>query len=475
MTKLNGWKRAYALLLFCAGAAIGCSAQTFTTVLDFLPPAVAGPSSPFIQGTDGNFYDTMSLGGTHGGGTVFKMTPSGVLTTLYNFCSHVLNRICTDGSAPKGGLVQATNGVFYGTTYLGGANNYGTVFQITSGGKLTTLHSFTLSDGVQSVAGLVQAANGNLYGTTPAGGTNNGGTLFEITPTGAFDVLHNFCSISNCADGDSPSAGLTLGNNGNLYGTTRWGGNASNAGTIFETTVGGKLTTLYDFGGTDGDSPQASLIQGANGNFYGTTAYGGVGNFGTVFEITPRGQLTTLYSFCYTTHCVDGIWPFGALVQATDGNLYGTTMETATGGGGTVFQLTSGGAETPLYTFCTQLGCPDGQWPLAGLLQATNGILYGTTEQGGLYQGTVFSMSMGLGPFVALQRTSGKAGQSGGILGQGFTGTTGVFLNGTPASFTVVSDTYIRATVPLGATSGFVTVNTPSGTLTSNVAFQVSP
>ncbi|HZZ17364.1 MAG TPA: choice-of-anchor tandem repeat GloVer-containing protein, partial [Candidatus Sulfotelmatobacter sp.] len=200
--------------------------------------------------------------------------------------------------------------------------------------------------------------------------------------------------------------------------------------------------------------------------------------------ITPTGTLTTLYTFCSKPGCTDGRYPNGGLIQATDGNFYGTTSaggdqsiaNCTYQGCGTIFEITPTGAFSTLHTFVST----DGQNPYAGLLQRTDGTFYGTTNAGGSNGcnrgcGTVFSLSTGLGPFVKLTRDWGKAGQVGGILGQGFTGTTGVFLNGTPASFMGISDTHILATVPTGATSGFITVTTPSGTLTSNVVFRVTP
>jgi uncharacterized repeat protein (TIGR03803 family) len=242
----------------------------------------------------------------------------------------------------------------------------------------------------------------------------------------------------------------------------------------------------------DGANPAGSRVQGADGNFYGMTNSTGDFVGGTVFKITPSGVLTTLYTFCSITNCADGSSPQGALIAGTDGNFYGTT---STGGFqgcnvfgvpngcGTIFKITPSGALTTLYRFCHRKDCPDGSIPQAALIQATDGNFYGTTFSGGtpncgfqfLECGTIYRLSVGLAPFVSLPQPFGRVGQIGPILGQGFTGATAVSLNGIPASFTVASDTYIRATVPAGATTGFVIVTTPSGTFTSNVAFQVRP
>jgi len=237
-------------------------------------------------------------------------------TTLHNFEG-------TDGYNPVRGLVQATNGDLYGTTSLGGANGYGTVFKITPSGTLTTLYNFCsqsgCADGAEPNTTLIQASNGDLYGTTLGGGTNSDGTVFKITLGGTLTTLYRFCLQSNCADGYSPEAGLVQASNGLLYGTTYYGG-AHGDGTVFKITLSGTLTTLHAFDSADGDNPSrgAGLIQATNGNLYGITEYGGAFGLGTAFKITPSGTLTTLYSFCPVVnqngYCTDGQRPEGALV-----------------------------------------------------------------------------------------------------------------------------------------------------------------
>src|ERR1039458_5494955 len=238
--------------------------------------------------------------------------PAQTLTTLYTFCSQSR---CTDGELPAAGLVQAANGDLYGTTQGGGTNDYGTVFKITPSGTLTTLYSFcsqtNCADGAYLVAGLVQAANGDLYGTTENGGGY--GTVFKITPGGTLTTLYSFCSLGYpCTDGQYPVAGLVQAANGDLYGTTQYGG-TNGEGAVFKISPGGTLTTLYSFCSqtncTDGSAPDAELVQAANGDLYGTTQYGGTNGGGTVFKITPGGTLTTLYSFCSQTNCTDGSAP----------------------------------------------------------------------------------------------------------------------------------------------------------------------
>jgi len=269
------------------------------------------------------------------------------------------------------------------------------------------------------------------------------------------------------------------GTDGNFYGTTVYGG-AVGDGTVFKIGQQGSLTTLFSFdGAAHGSSPYAGLVQGGDGNFYGTTFNGGANTWGTIFEITAAGTLTTLYNFCSQPNCTDGGASYAGLVQGIDGNFYGTT---SAGGGsnlGTVFDITPGGMPQTLHSFCPQTNCINSDNPQAALLQDTNGNFYGTTfgslsgrRLGG---GTVFGLTTGLGPFIAFGRSYGKVGQTFDILGQGFIGTTAASINGTPMTFTVLSGTFINATLPGGATTGPVTVTTPGGTLTSNVPFHVIP
>ncbi|MGA2903049.1 MAG: choice-of-anchor tandem repeat GloVer-containing protein [Candidatus Korobacteraceae bacterium] len=392
---------------FCTATAIVSLAQTLTTLHSFDNTDGANPFAGLVQASDGNFYGTTYSGGASNEGVVFKITPSGVLTTLHSFCQ--LSG-CTDGTLPAGGLVQGTDGNLYGTTAGGGANNRGTVFKITLSGTLTTLYSFcnleSCADGALPYAGLVQAANGNFYGTTEFGGQYTYGAIFQITPSGTLTTLYSFCADENpCPDGARSTASLIQAADGKFYGTTQAGGANHNndcavegCGTVFEFTVAGGLTTLYSFcaqnGCTDGQTPNAGLVQATNGNFYGTTSEGGANNNnGTVFKITATGTLTTLYSFCSRSGCTDGQGPAAGLIQATGGNLYGTT--TAGGkGGGTIFAITPSGTLTTLYIFCQQVGCADGEEPQANLIQSTNGNFYGTTFIGGTHgYGAVFSLS----------------------------------------------------------------------------------
>ncbi|MGD0133767.1 MAG: choice-of-anchor tandem repeat GloVer-containing protein [Bryobacteraceae bacterium] len=466
--------------------AVSLPAQTFKSLASFDFTDGAGPQAGLVQATNGDLYGTTGGGGLNSSGTIFKMTPRGVLTTVYNFCS-LAN--CADGSNPLAGLVQATNGYLYGTTQQGGMYGSGTVFKITPSGSLTTLYSFCspgCTDGANPSAGLIQASNGDLYGTTAGGGSGIGaggsGTIFKITPSGTLTTVYRFCSQTNCTDGSAPHAGLIQATNGDFYGTTTAGG-AHGEGTVFKLTPSGTLTTLHSFcsrkGCADGSNPESALVQATNGDFYGTTTFGGgINNLGTVFEITSGGKLTTLYSFCAQTPCTDGYNPVAGLIQATDGNLYGTVPS---GGdpmteGGTIYKITTGGSFGTIYSFTTE-----GEQPTATLVQDTNGELYGTTSLGGTSTacqngcGTVFSLSVGLNPFITTLPVAGLVAEAVKILGSDLTGATSVTFNGTAAAFTVVSSAQITTTVPIGATTGMIQVVIPSGTLSSNVSFQVLP
>ena len=504
MRNLSLMKTVCIAFVFCAPTAIGSPAQTLTTIYSFCSQVNCmdgiWPHAGLVQGTDGNFYGTTTSSGANGDGTVFKISPSGSLITLHSFAG-------ADGQNSMAELVQGTDGNFYGTTFNGGANDdpscgfggdigCGTVFKITPGGSLSTLYNFCSQahcfDGSNPDASLVQGTDGNFYGTTSGGGTSCCGTVFKITPDGTLATLYSFCSLQNCADGEFPRS-LVRGTDGNFCGTTNAGGTSNNCqspstgcGTVFKITPQGMLTTLHSFDDTDGCYPQAGLVQGIDGNFYGTTSQGGIGGYcgitggsGTIFKITPGGILTTLYSFCSKANCADGMLPYGALVQATDGNFYGTTNGggSSSPGHGTVFTITPGGALTTLYSFCSLANCADGVLPYGALVQATDGKFYGTTYEGGGPQsaGTVFSLSVGLAPFVTTQPASGSTGAPVTIIGTNLTGATSVTFNGTPAAFNIVSPTEITTTVPANATTGSVQVTgTPSGTLTSSATFEIT-
>jgi uncharacterized repeat protein (TIGR03803 family) len=333
------------------------------------------PQGSVIQGIDGNFYGAASKGGANGQGTVFKLTPSGVETIVYSFGAS-----STDGIAPMG-VIQGRDGNFYGTTILGGVNDHGTLFKLTAAGVETVLHSFGASttDAADPTA-VIQGADGNFYGTTEDGGANGDGTIFKLTPAGIESVLYSFGAYSG--DGSTPTE-LIQGTDGNFYGTTASGG-ANSYGTVFKLTPAGVETILYSFGASsaDGITP-IGVIQGTDGNFYGTTASGGANSYGTVFKLTPAGVESALYSFGYYSNGLLASGPNG-LVQGKDGNFYGTATGFV-GSGGIAFKITPAGVETVLHSFEGSLTDTDGLYPNSVLIQGTDGNFYGTTSGGGAY------------------------------------------------------------------------------------------
>ncbi|MBV8068141.1 MAG: hypothetical protein JO113_09185 [Candidatus Eremiobacteraeota bacterium] len=352
----------------------------------------------------GTLYGTTAEGGAHDRGTVFSVTTTGTETVLHSFHANMGK----DGRFPYAGLV-GVNGTLYGTTVGGGANGAGTVFSITTAGKEKLLYSFAGgSDGATPYANLINVG-GTLYGTTYYGGTYGNGTVYSITTGGTEKVLYSFGSASN--DGANPKAGL-IGVNGTLYGTTFCGGAYASGlcyvtmkgtgrgigGTVFSITTSGTERVLHSFGnGTDGSLPAARLLV-VGGTLYGTTsaggAYGGGYGGGTVFSITTGGLETVLHNFGRGT---DGAHPFAGLINVGN-TLYGTTYSGGVKQGfdrhfGTVFSVTTGGAETVLHNFSGDFSGTDGANPMAGLIDV-NGTLYGTTPLGGGHDlGTVFSIS----------------------------------------------------------------------------------
>ena len=487
-------KLAYITAL-CLATALVAHSQTFTTLMQFNGTSGGWGTSALVQGANGNLWGSTESFGKYGYGTLFEIAPRGQLTDVHDFCSPTG---CTDGTNPNAALLLASDGNLYGTTNGGpGDSTGGTVFKITPSGQIVTIYTFcsqaNCADGIGPSA-LIQGRNGNLYGTTYGGGTSPNcfsgscGTIFEVTLTGTLTTLYNFCSQLNCTDGYAPT-GLIQGTDGNFYGTASQGG-TNNTGTFFAMNSSGQVSIQHQFDAAAEGYVPSALVQGNDGNLYGTTRGGGpFGNNGTVFQITPLGQITVLHNFCAVTSCSDGQQPQRALTLGSDGNFYGTTASGganqncgASHGCGTVFEITPAGQLTTLYSFCAQAGCPDGSSPVASLVQRTDGSFYGTTVTGGAAGtcfgsgcGTTFNVSTGLAPFVSLSPSVGKVGFTIRILGGSLTGTKSVAFNGVPASFTIVSGTQIKAIVPAGATTGQIKVTTTSGTLNSNVSFQVLP
>ena len=346
-----------------------------SVVHQFVVPGQAPYGTP-IQASDGNFYGMTYQGGTYGAGIIYKCTPLGRITILHYFKGG-----STDGKNPYGDLLQASDGNLYGMTYAGGSSNFGTLFKCTTAGTFTLLHTFKggASDGIYPYyGGLIQATDGNFYGMTQYGGAFSHGIIFKCTTSGALTVVHSFAR--GATDGEYSEGSIIQASDGNLYGMTFQGG-ASNYGTIFKCTISGTLTELHSFigGVTDGMYPEGKLMQASDGNLYGMAVAGGSSNDGIIFKCTTAGTMTLLHNF--TGGSSDGANPYGGLIQATDGNLYGETSGGGASNNGIVFKCTTAGAVTVLHTLA---GRPtDGSSPIGNLIQGIDGNLYGTTLNGG--------------------------------------------------------------------------------------------
>ena len=484
-------------------------------------PDGANPMAELIQGADGDYYTTTNIGGAGacpgevegqipGCGAVVKITPAGALSVLYSFPYDSSSSSAPNGWFPEAGLVQGRDGNFYGVASEGGTatesscadttglSGCGTVFKLTPSGTITVLHSFCggggcgslATDGAEPTGRMVFGANGDLYGTTQVGGLYNGfynqGMIFRITTSGAYKVLHLFSgNFGSKPDGANPAAGLILASNGDFYGTTTAGG-ASKEGTVFKMTPAGKVTLLHSFtGSSDGSMPIGALVQASDGNLYGTCYSGGANGTGTAFRITTKGVFTKIYDFAAEAAPGNiGYLPRAGLIQASDGNLYGTAWQggafTATG---TIYQLTLAGAGTLEASFEAS---STGFSPLGALVQGTDGRLYVTLQNNGgensddvQDQGAISVLNLGLdppapGPFE-FAPAKGLVGAKITLRGSAFVGTTAVTFNGTSAASVVDASGYITATVPPGATTGTISVTNAGGTTTSKTSFTVLP
>jgi uncharacterized repeat protein (TIGR03803 family) len=430
-------------------------AQTYTDLFDLLQSTGSVPGSPNLlaQGQDANLYSTMPSS-FPGDGTVVDLPPAGIVLTDTHFFNGA------DGFGPESGLTLGIDGNFYGTTSIFSNNKSGEVFRVTPSGTVTVLYGFANgTDGGFPWAPPIQAADGNLYGVTQ--GTTP--VAYKITlPAATYSVLANLPGNS--------VAPLIVGNDGNFYGTTIHGG-TFNDGTVFQLTKKGVLKIIYSFGSVanDGFTPDAPVMQGADGKFYGTAYWGGANGFGTVYQLTPAGAYKILHSFAGT----DGAHSSAGLVQGSDNFLYGVTIAGGSFGDGAFFKInTTGTTYTVLHQFD---GKTSGGSPGATPLLHTNGTIYGWASVGPK-EGCLYSMNVGLRQFASLVVvTSGKVGTAVGIIGQGFSGTTKVKFGTGPGTFTVVSDTYMTAAPAAGATTGKVTVVEGAVSLATPQTFKVVP
>jgi len=371
--QVTGFLLEIALLLAPAGLITSAEAQQFEVLHTFTGGKDGGsPVAGLVGDAQGNLYGSA-------GNVVFKLSKTGKETVLHR------------GLSSAGTLLRDASGNLFGTTYAGGSSNLGTVFEVDATGKASVLHNFAGGkDGAYPAAGLITDKAGNLYGTTFMGGVHDFGTVFALKKSGREIVLHSFASH----DGAYPYASLIRDAKGNLYGTTEFGGYSkqcagvtAGCGVVFKLAPTGRERVLYKFtGGADGSRPLAGLVRDKQGNFYGTTVAGGASGFGTVFKVDKDGKETVLHSFTGP----DGVEPSSQLVRDGKGNLYGTALDGGPSDAGTLFEVNEAGVFTVLHDFD---GTKDGYFLPAGLFRDTKGNLYGTTELGGRFGfGTVFKL-----------------------------------------------------------------------------------
>lgn len=438
---------AFVLLALCARP---LDAQSYLDLHDFALNSGGSPPYPSLmaEGRDNNIYGVTATGGTHSQGTIFKIGPTGGYTVIHNFDG-------THGSTPIGGLTLGPDGNLYGMAEREGAHGFGNIFKITPAGAFTVVYSFTANaDGGLPVSPLIVGSDGNFYGTSYPG------AAFRLTLDGVFQVL---------AKTPTASYGpLFEATNGSFYGVTEFGGTHS-AGAVYRLT-GSSTTILHSFAEPTGCYPIGGLVEGADGNLYGTTTAGGAYNGGVVYRITPAGSYSVLVDFD-NVHTLNGYEADAGLVAGADGNLYGATIWGGQYGYGVIFSMTTDGDYTVLHDF----NVPQGDGAYATPIQHTNGKLYGITNRGGAaHNGVLYSFIDNFAPFIQLTSNRALVGETVGILGRGFSQASSIEFNGTPASFHVISNTFMTATVPSGET-GFVRVNMASGDLLSSKVFRVTP
>jgi len=424
----------------------------------------SNPNSPALlaQGLDGSLYGTLQVNLSFDG-SVFNCAPDGTVADLYNFLGK------PDGNTPQSGLSLGWDGNFYGTTVRGGTSDSGTVFKYRDGVE-TPLYSFTNGvDGAFPWAPPIQAPDGSIYGVTYNG--TNQGRAYKINPTtGAFSVI-----------AIAPSetvAPLILGTDGNLYGTTQYGG-TFNRGTVFQLTTKGKLKIIHSFStnGTDGTGPIGPVLQAADGKLYGTTSAGGTFGLGTVYVLsTSGGGYKILHHFQNSGGVLDGENPPAGMVQGSDGFLYSVAPLGGGNSQGTFFKINTKGTT---FAVLHDFGTIDGDTPRSTPVLHTNGIIYGTTNHGGTQfpgYGVLYSYNANLKPFASLVIiTSGHVGDAAGILGQGFLSATGVSFGNGPGQLIPINDTSAIVSPLAGAMTGPIRVHIPTGDLTTPQTYKVLP
>jgi uncharacterized repeat protein (TIGR03803 family) len=483
----------YVCLLAGLTAVTQASTPTITELFGFPNggnyPDGHSPKAPLLQASDGNFYGTAYFGGDDGNhcsggcaGTIFKITPAGQFTRLHTFAwATIAERV--GGGHPEAGLVEGPDGYLYGTTSQGGGSPNaaaGTIFKISKTGQFQKLHDFCpqgansgCPDGYTPSSGLVLGRDGNLYGTTiMGGGSSRNGTFFRISPTGTFTAITSFATCNTIAVGSAcvntmTPTGLVLASDGNFYGLGKR--------TVFRVTSSGKVTVIHIFNNSGGSyQPNGSLVQAKNGMLYGVTTAGGAHNAGFVYQITLSGTFGEIYDL---PGGGKGSVP-NTLLQASDGNLWGTTVaDTGNSGYGWVYSITTGGA---LLT-SVHLSSAVGFTPYGPLIQATSGNLYGTAYEGGTTNpccsfGSIFVVNAGLAaPKPSVANADLETTSTGGTLtirGSHFTGATAVLVDGQNVDFEVSSDGVIKAALPSAVNAGRIEVLGSDGSSSAGQEFE---
>jgi uncharacterized repeat protein (TIGR03803 family) len=461
-------------LLFTSAAAAQTVVPLYTyPETDEGDTGVAAPAQ-FAQGADGELYSTIETNGTYNSGTVYKISTEGDYTPLYNFCAEGGNCLIT-GGYPLGGVTLGLDGNLWGTTQNGGKDAYGTVFKMTPAGALTSVYQFDGNEAGTPIYTVLQGTNGDMYGVTQ--GTHYG-TFFKLTTKGVISIYPfdytdgyepnlptqgsdgNFYGTAQYGGGGSCECGV-------IYKITPAG-----KITVLHVFTGDVSATDYD-----GNRPIGVLVQDAEGYLWGTTYQGGEYNEGTIFKIATTGKdYEVVDSFQYAEPELLGQLPLAGLTLGTDGNFYGVASRGGTNNYGATLQVTPAGDVAFLYSFCGVAGCADGIVPETPLIQHTNGKFYGTASGNSLCCGTFFSFDMGLPPFTRSTANEGKVAATIDFLGQGFTDTTSVSFGGTLATtFHATSDTLLTAKIPVGALTGVVKIVTSTGTLLGSHNFKVLP
>lgn len=464
-----------AAVFMFAEAAVPARAQTPTLLYTFQGTTAdaCAPLGNIVQGRDGNMYGGGAACGATGAGAIYKITPAGVESVLYNFPQQWL--FC--GGA---GLTLGNDGNFYGVCESGNPDTrLGSIFRLTPAGVFTDLHDFTGADGdAVPVYPPMQASDGNFYGVS-GNEVQYCGNVYRMTPAGVYTNLHSF------SDSDCHSSNLFQASDGNLYGTLANCSVVQSAGCVYKISTSGAFKEIYDFTFATGQTPCTGMIQGKDGKLYGATNAGAANGSGNIYKLTLAGVETDFHDFTEATDasCSNNAGPPVSLVQVADGTFYGVNPAYGANGTGSIYKLTSAGA---FSAFLFPNPPIEGQTPSSTLIQHTNGRVYGTTPSGGggsggcpnSCEGTFFSVNTGDAAFVSLEPTerTRNVGASVGMFGQGFTSASVVKFGGVAAgSVTLSGTTYLTAVVPVGAHTGPVTVKTGSTTLTSPQPFKVKP